>query len=232
MRTDFLLSFLVHFVLIIILVISTPFRPKIRTDMSEVITVNLTSLPASLQPQSKPEPVTIPQAIEADEPEVSIPEMASVTETKPIEKPKPKPKKPKDDTYRPKTEPGDQDQAGLPDGQKDVSQNLGSGSKFGGAAIDNASFDYPYWFVQAFGKIERNWSNPVYANQPLSCIVYFQVITSGRIIKTEIEKSSGVDAYDRACERAVKQAQPLPPLPGDFAEEILGIHLEFPYSPL
>ena len=69
------------------------------------------------------------------------------------------------------------------------------------------------------------------ANQPLSCIIYFQVIRSGRIIKTEIEQSSGFDAYDRACERAVKMAEPLPPLPKEFTDEIIGIHLEFPYSP-
>ncbi len=112
-----------------------------------------------------------------------------------------------------------------------MSNNLGVGSPFGGAAVDNASFKYPYWFVQAFSKIERNWSNPVYANQPLSCIIYFQVIRSGRIIKIEIEQSSGIDTFDRACEQAMKLSEPLPPLPDDFTDEIIGIHLEFPYVP-
>jgi TonB family protein len=230
MRQDLLLSFLLHFVVIIAMVVSAPFKARVNTDLGDVIRVNLTSLPASLKPQAQ-EPVAVPTPIVADDPVVPITEVASVTQAKPLPKPKPKPEEKKDDTYRPKTETGDQDRSGIENGQKDVSENLSSGSKFGGAAVDNASFDYPYWFVQAFGKIERNWTNPVYANRPISCVIYFQVIRSGRIIKVEIEESSGVDAFDRACERAVNLSQPLPPLPDDFADEIIGIHLTFPYSP-
>ena len=230
MRQDLLLSFLLHFLVVIAMVISSPFKPRVRTDIGDVIKVNLAYMPASLKPPA-PEPVAIPQQVIADEPLVPITEVASVTKAKPITKPKPKPKPDKDDTYHREAETGKDDQPGLENGQKDITDNLGAGSKFGGAAIDNASFDYPYWFVQAFGKIERNWSNPVFSNQPLTCTIYFQVIRSGRIIKTEIENSSGIDAFDRACERAVKLSQPLPPLPDQFAEEIIGIHLEFPYVP-
>ncbi|HHI02168.1 MAG TPA: TonB family protein [candidate division Zixibacteria bacterium] len=229
MRQDFLLSFLFHFVVVIAMVISAPFKPRVNTDLGDVIRVNLTAIPASLA-SAEPEPVTIPQQIVADEPIVPITEVASVVEAKPIKETKPKPK-PKDKRYRPDSDKGKTEQTGLKEGQKDVSENLGTGSKFGGAAIDNASFDYPYWFIQAFGKIERNWTNPVFSSQPLSCIIYFQVIRSGRIIKIEIEQSSGVDAFDSGCERAVKKSQPLPPLPDQFADEIIGIHLEFPYSP-
>lgn len=233
MKQDLLLSFLVHFVIVIAMVISSPFKPKINTDLGDVIQVKLRSFPASVA-KPKPEPVEIPQQIVADEPVVPITEIASVTEAKPIKKTKPKPKpkpKPKDKTYKPDATKGDNKQDGINEGKKDVSENLNSGSKFGGASIDNASFDYPYWFVQAFGKIERNWSNPVFSRQALSCIIYFQVIRSGRIIKTEIEQSSGVDAFDGGCEQAIKLSQPLPPLPDQFAEEIIGIHLEFPYIP-
>jgi TonB family protein len=231
MRTDFLFSFLIHFILVIIMVISAPFKPQIRTDLGEIIKVSIRSMPASQEPQ-KIEPAAIPQPIATDEPVIAIQEMAMVTEPKKIDKPKPKPKEKKDKEYRPDADKGKTDQAGSADGKKDVTDNLGSGSKFGAASIDNASFNYPYWFTQAFSKIERNWTNPVYANQKLVCIVYFQVITSGRIIKIEIEQQSGIDAYDHACERAVKQSQPLPPLPAEFADEIIGIHLEFPYIPL
>ncbi len=230
MRQDLLLSFLLHFVFVIAMVVSSPFKPKVNTDLGEVIQVKLRAMPAAATPE--PVPITPPQQIVADEPVVPITEVASVNEAKPIIDKKPKPDKPspKDKPYESKPTKGDEEQAGIKDGQKDVSENLNAGSKFGGAAIDNASFDYPYWFVQAFSKIERNWRNPVFSNQPLTCIIYFQVIRSGRIIKTEIEQSSGVDAFDGGCERAVNISQPLPPLPDQFADEIIGIHLEFPYS--
>ena len=232
MKQDLALSFLLHFAVILTLVILTPFKPQFKIDMGDVINVSLTALPAA-QPQPEVmEPVSIPTPVTADEPVAVVTETKSVTEAKPVEKPKPKPKeKKKDDSYKPKAETGKENKAGLENGQKDVSSNLGAGSKFGGAAIDNASFNYPYWFVQSFSKIERNWTNPVYASEPISCIIYFQVIRSGRIIKTEVEKSSGIDAFDSACERAVNLSQPLPPLPNEFTDEIIGIHLEFPYSP-
>ncbi len=230
MRQDLLLSFLLHFVFVIAMVISSPFKPKVNIDLGDVIQVKLHSIPAAAA-KPEPAPIEIPQQIVADEPVVPITEVASVVEAKPIKEKQPKPKpKPKDKTYEPDSDKGQTEQTGVKDGQKDVSENLGAGSKFGGAAIDNASFDYPYWFVQAFSKIERNWRNPVFSNQPLTCIIYFQVIRSGRIIKTEIEQSSGVDAFDGGCERAVNISQPLPPLPDQFADEIIGIHLEFPYS--
>jgi len=229
MRQDFLLSFLLHFLVVIFMLVSVPFKPRVKTDLGDVIRVNLAALPAA--GPTKPQPSVIPTPVVADEPVAAVAELATVTEAKPVPKPKPKEEKPKDQAYKPKAETGDKARAGAESGQKDVSDNLAAGSRFGGAAVDNASFDYPYWFVQAFGKIERNWSNPVYANRPLTCTVYFQVIRSGRIIKVEIETSSGIDAFDRACERAVNLSQPLPPLPDDFTEEILGIHLQFPYVP-
>jgi TonB family protein len=229
MRQDLLYSFLLHFIVIIAMVISTPFKPKVRTNFGEVITVNLTAMPMISTPQAI-EPMPIPTPIVVDEPVTPVMEVASINKAAAIDKPKPKKKK-EDKPYRPKAETGQTDRTGAEEGQKDVSENLNSGSRFGGASVDNASFNYPYWFTQAFIKIERNWSNPVYANQALSCTIYFQVISSGRIIKVEIEESSGIDAYDRACERAVNLSQPLPPLPENYTDEILGIHLIFPYAP-
>jgi TonB family protein len=228
MKGDFLISFLLHFVLLIAVAVASPFKPKVNISLEDVIHVNLTAAPPSAKTIT-PEPIALPRPIEADEPLAALIETKSVREAKKVEKPKPKKEEPK--PYQPEAEKGRKDSPGSEKGQKDVSENLGAGSKFGGASVDNVSFNYPYWFVQAFGKIERNWSNPVYANRPLTCTIYFQVIRSGRIIKVEIEGSSGVDAFDRACERAVKISEPLPPLPDDFTNEILGIHLEFPYVP-
>ncbi len=230
MRFDFILSLVLHVIFIIAMVISAPFKPRVKTDLGEVISVHLASLPAPKE--IKPmEPVVIPQAIAMEEDFAVVPSPKTIDKPKKIEEKKKEPIK-KDDTYIPKTQEGDKEQAGVTkEGQKDVTQNLGVGSAFSGAAVDNASFDYPYWFVQAFSKIEQNWRNPVFANRPLKCVVYFQVIRSGRILKIEVEQSSGIDAFDRACVQAIEKCGKLPPLPDKFVEEILGIHLEFPYSP-
>ncbi len=234
MKNDLILSFALHTLFVIIMIVITPFQPHVRSDFGDVIRVQLAAMPVEMQKKpTSPEPVTIPQAVSADEEIAVLPNAKSITEAKKI-KPKEEPKKKKDTEpkpYQPDNQKGDKDQPGLPEGAKDVSENLGAGSRFGSAAVDNASFDYPYWFYQAFSKIERNWSNPIYSAAPLECVIYFQVIRSGRIIRIEIEKSSGIDAFDGACERAVKLSRPLPPLPSEFAEEVIGIHLTFPYEP-
>jgi len=227
---DLIISIILHLAVLSAFLISSPFKPKVNTDLGDVVRVRLTGMPASEQPPPKEiKPVELPSPIEVDEPVVPVMEVASATKAAVIEKPKPKPKQ--KEKYQPKSEQGEEERAGKEGGTKDVSKDLGAGSKFGGATIDNASFTYPYWFDQAFSKIERNWTNPVYANTKLQCTIYFQVIRSGRIIKIEVKESSGIPAYDRACERAVELAQPLPPLPDSFTEEIIGISLIFPYEP-
>jgi len=232
MRQDLMLSFLVHFLIFVALTISAPFKPRIGINVDDIIKVRLTaSVPASvLKPVEKMEPVAIPSPMSAEEEVAVVTQTKTIDKAKPVSKPKPKTKA-EDKPYKPKSETGETDQAGLKDGQKDVSSSL-TGSKLGTASVDNASFDYPYWFVQAFTTIERNWTNPVMAHQPLSCVIYFEVIGSGRIVKVEIEKSSGIPAFDRACERAVTLSNGrLNALPSEFTDEILGIHLEFPYIP-
>jgi len=229
MRQDLLLSFLLHFIIVISLVVVTPFKPRLKINPGDVISVHLASMPAG-QAQ-KAEPAVIPKAKAAEEPLAMVPDKKPSEKAKPIEKPKKEKEKAKDKSRKAASEQGTENVPGSEEGLKDVSGNLGPGSRFGGAAIDNASFDYPYWFVQSFAKIERNWTNPIYSSKPLKCVIYFQIIRSGRIAKIEIEESSGIDAFDNACERAVKMSQPLPPLPSEFTDEIIGIHLEFPYTP-
>ncbi len=225
MRHDFTYSLILHVVVVLAMVVSVPFKPRVRTDLDNIIKVNLAYMPASAKAAViKPAVVAKGATVEKAAP---IPDK-STAKAKAVQKPKSK----KETEKAPKTlEKGDQEKTGATAGQVDVTSELGAGSPFGSASIDNASFEYPYWFVQAFSKIERYWSNPVYSNEPLSCIIYFQVIRSGKIIDVKIEKSSGFDAFDRACETAVRLSEPLPPLPDDFTDEIIGIHLEFPYVP-
>ncbi|MFH2035470.1 MAG: TonB family protein [Candidatus Zixiibacteriota bacterium] len=233
MKKDLIYSLILHMSLAIGLVVITPFQPRINTDLGEVINVRLAAMPITQQVESPPaKKVEIPQAISAEDELAVLPDPKSITEAKKL-KPKetPKPKKKEDKTYQPKNEKGKEEKAGTTNGQKDVGDEVMSGSRFGSAAVDNASFDYPYWFVQAFSKIEFNWRNPIYSTQSMECVVYFQVIRSGRVIKVEIEKSSGIDAFDGACVRAINLSKPLPPLPAEFVEEIIGIHLTFPYVP-
>ena len=63
------------------------------------------------------------------------------------------------------------------------------------------------------------------------CVIYFQVIKSGRVIEKRVEETSGIPAFDQACLQAVERSTPFPPLPRDFTDEIIGITLPFQYKP-
>lgn len=233
MKRDIIYSLLLHVVVIGATVFSSPFAMVKRPQLGEVIRVQLTSLPGSLpvEPTSLP-PAIVPQAA-ADEP-LDIPisdptkaeELAVVTEQ---EKPEPKPPR-----ERPKPSPA---QPAQPSGGGDSAEGTevevsgGAGSPFAGATVDNARFNYPYWFTQTFNKIQNNLGrNPVYYEGTLVCLVYFQVIRSGRIVETEVRESSGWPEFDAYCLAAINRSQPLPPLPRDFADEIIGITIPFKHS--
>ena len=229
---DLFYSIILHVGLIMMLSVLNPFSVLVKPDF-EAVAVNIISLPPMGDPakivEEMPE-ITIPQATFEEEAAIPVSPPESVTEEKelekPVEKEKPKPKPRRDEGYQGNAEKGETTQKG----GSDVSDMLGPGSPFGSATVDNANFRYPYWFNQSFGKINRNWSNPVQANQPLSCFIYFEVLRSGTVLDPIIETSSGIPAYDRACLRAV-QAVSLPPLPNDFRDDIIGIRLEFHYQP-
>jgi len=229
MKRDVVLSVILHLAIVVATVISSPLTVRQR-QYDDVIKVALVAAPpmTNLPPEPLP-PLQTPKAI-ADEPvEIPIdqPESAPITE---IDKPKPEPP-PKEEKkpYQPMAETGDVEQTGDTEGASEVEAS--GGTPFSGTSVDNASFDYPYWFTQAFYKIQSNWRNPIAADYSIVCVVYFQVIKSGRVIEQRIEQSSGVRTYDEACLRAIDKSAPFPPLPREFTDEIIGITLPFKYEP-
>ena len=94
------------------------------------------------------------------------------------------------------------------------------------AGIDAAYFPFDYYVSQFLNRLSANWYRPP-APPGTACVVRFVVAKSGRILEAEVERASGVAAFDRAALRAVLSSNPLPPLPFEFNEDKLGIHLKF-----
>ncbi|MGA7992521.1 MAG: TonB family protein, partial [Thermoanaerobaculia bacterium] len=93
------------------------------------------------------------------------------------------------------------------------------------AAFD-ADFPFSYYVQQLVSLIGANWFRPDVPDGTL-CTVSFRIERSGQVADVKIESSSGVGYYDRAAVRAVFAANPLPPLPIDYRNEQLGVHLRF-----
>lgn len=230
MKREILLSLTLHLVVIAFAVLSSPFDTTRAFDYDDVIRVKAVALPDFTPAAGQPvatEPVAIPQALAEDVPEIPIDDPTTVNEPKQVEKPKPKPAEPKPKTNDTQTAPAGNGEGG----KKEVEvAGSGPGSPFASATVDNASFDYPYWFTQTFNKIASNFRNTVVIDGRVVCIVYFQVIRSGRLTELKVEQSSGIPAFDQVCLAAVERSAPFPPLPREFREEIIGISVPFTNS--
>ena len=232
MKFDIILSLILHVGIILFTVISTPFDYTKKPQFEDVIRVSLQALPAQAvnEPVALPEPV-VPQAIDEPLPDIPIDDPTTLPEVSVPEKTKDKPKeKPRE---KPKTTTNNVNNQTNNNNSTDnkVETSGGDNSPFAGVTVDNASFNYPYWFTQAFNKIRSNWRNPISADIPITCTIYFQVIKSGRLVKAEIKESSGIPSFDNSCLLSVENSTPFPPLPRQFVDEIIGITLPMQYRP-
>ncbi len=229
MKTELVYSILLHIGVILATVIASPFEMKSVINDDSIIRVRLTQAP-DIQPIKpvKLEPVAVPEAVSEDIPDIPVsdPTTMKAAKIKAKEKPKQK-KKPKKKTPKKRQSKNTGNNSTPEKNTKDTEIDAGnaSGSPFAGATVDNADFDYPYWFTQTFNKISSNYRNTVSYDGRLICTIYFQVIRSGRVIGIRIEKSSGVDEFDQVCLDAVKRSAPFPPLPNSFRDEIIGLTL-------
>ncbi|HET7453884.1 MAG TPA: TonB C-terminal domain-containing protein [Thermoanaerobaculia bacterium] len=104
----------------------------------------------------------------------------------------------------------------------------GAGSTFGTSlsAFDSADFNYSYYVSRMLATIGANWFKPT--DQAVSPpVIFFRIGRDGTISDVQIERTSGLPFVDRAAQRAVMVSSPLPPLPADFHESSLGVHLRF-----
>ncbi len=100
-------------------------------------------------------------------------------------------------------------------------------AKVGPAGVlgfDDASFTYSYYVDRMLAAIAAQWSRPP-VGRDIELIVHFVIASDGTVQELEIVTPSGIRAFDRAGERAVLSASPLPPLPRSYRKESLGVTL-------
>jgi len=221
MKLEIVLSILLHVVLVIATTVVVPMSSKKKFDFDEVIRVNLATFPEPAPQQAAP-PAPAPAQPKIEE--QAIPIAKPKEPPKQAVKAKPKPK------AQPKTKPVEAEEKESEAEQTEVT-GAGPGSPFAGVKVDNADFNYPYWFTQAFYKIQSNWRNTTLYDGTLVCVIYFQVIRSGKVVEVKIESSSGVEDFDAGCLAAIDRSAPFPPLPREFVDEIIGITIPFKFDP-
>ena len=97
-----------------------------------------------------------------------------------------------------------------------------------GVQLDVKNFCCPEYLAQMVQKIRQNWNaNQGAGGQPT---VKFTIRRDGVLTNVVLEKTSGQDLLDLEARRAVHNTAQLPPLPREFTEPSLTVHLTFNFK--
>ncbi len=177
-------------------------------------------------PAARPEPVAPPAA--------KTPEMVEPTKAPPRKTPPPKvAQAPKEAAPRTAPSTGTQVQTG------DAIANTGSTSRvpFGGLAsggggtgarVDVGNFCCPQYLATMQERILRNWESKQASLG--TTILVFKVQRDGTLTDVAVEKSSGNTSLDFIATRALRLTQKIPPLPPEYTNASLTVHLTFEYQ--
>lgn len=117
---------------------------------------------------------------------------------------------------------------------KGAGGGTGNGAGSGaGIKLDAEDFKFAYYLEVLRERIGYTWTPPllVGVKNEVVATVYFKIARDGAISEEKIEKTSSQELFDRAALRAIKLADPLPPLPAGFKGKYLGVHFEFQHTP-
>ena len=119
------------------------------------------------------------------------------------------------------------DTGGAPIPAFGLTRPSGGGAANSGAYTDYANFCCPTYLTQMTDLIRRNWNNNQGATGEV--LVKFTIQRDGTLSNVQVEKSSGNALLDLESQRALAKTRALPPLPREFTENTLTVHLTFDY---
>jgi TonB family protein len=113
-------------------------------------------------------------------------------------------------------------------GARGAGFGLTTGGGGTGGYLDVGNFCCPEYLNTMLQLIQRNWSSKQQVAGQTT--VKFTVQRDGRLTDVEVEKPSGYFALDQTAQRAILQTRQLPPLPSQYTEPNLTVHLVFTYE--
>jgi protein TonB len=176
-------------------------RGPSRTPMPPVYQVSLVSAATLAEQPRRPEPRP-----EAEVVEETPPEPEAVEKIPDPDEPEPPREQPERVTPR----------AG-PDAGRETGLDLP-------VTLEGRPFEFPWYLEQLVRKIERNWRP---SSNTLRATVYFRIARNGRISDIRVAEESGNFLFDQAARRAVEASAPMPPLPGEYDGDFLGVYFDF-----
>jgi len=97
-----------------------------------------------------------------------------------------------------------------------------------GSTLDVADFCCPEYVATMVERIRSVWVWRQGSSGQV--LVKFTIQRDGRTTDYQVERSSGSPVLDLAAMRAIAQTRTLPPLPAQFSNPTLTVHLNFEYQ--
>lgn len=237
-------SFIVHAALLASLYVLPArwFVPQLETNVA-VMTIELGGTPgpatggmtsistSPVQEVAPPEAKPAPQPAPArDEPEMVLPSPT----TKPTPKPPAKPiEKPQDKSASRKPTTGPEVRSGAARYETGGAATpfgglTTGGGGAGGATVDVQNFCCPAYLITMSQLIRANWNQHQGTTGEVQ--MKFTILRDGTITNADVETSSGLFNLDQEARRALSKTRKLPPLPREFSEPTLTVHLVFQYQ--
>jgi TolA protein len=94
--------------------------------------------------------------------------------------------------------------------------------------VSSSNIRFNRYYTAVYNKIYNSWILPGYSSKrQLEAVVNIRIAKTGKILNTSFEQRSGSAYFDRSVLRAIKKADPLPPLPVGFNEKYLELGIRF-----
>ncbi len=106
------------------------------------------------------------------------------------------------------------------------------GSPWGSSSGDSSALESKLndYYSSIWAKIKKEWTLPgdlPKGKTDLETVIVIIVERNGKVQKSSFEKRSGNAHYDQSAMRAIKKADPLPPIPKEFSDESFEIGIRF-----
>lgn len=101
------------------------------------------------------------------------------------------------------------------------------GSPWGSSGLESKLNDY---YSLIWAKIKEAWTLPENLSKEktdLEAVIVVVIEKEGKVQKTWFEKKSGNALYDQMAMRAIKKAEPFPPIPKEFSDNTFEIGIRF-----
>jgi TonB family protein len=97
-----------------------------------------------------------------------------------------------------------------------------------GATVDFGNFCCPDYIALMRTQIMSNWDQ--HAEVPGAVVVKMTIQRDGRLTDVAVEQPSGYTALDLSARRAIEVTRRLAPLPNEYPNQTLTVHLTFKYE--